>query len=97
MEAAAHTCDAPQITPLIAGQHTYVGHVKVCNDDTNLYVTYETTYPWCLKETHLHVAKEESYIPQTKKGNPIPGHFDYSDYSYEPNWPGATVCSAHFR
>jgi hypothetical protein len=38
-EAAAHTRYAPFSTDLIAGQHTDIGDVKVCNDATTLAVT----------------------------------------------------------
>lgn len=34
--------------------------------------------PWLVTETHLHVADTEDGIPQNRKGNPIPGQFDYS-------------------
>ncbi len=55
-----------------------VGVVEVTNDDEYLYVTYTTTDGWLLNETHLHIANESEYIPQTKKGNPKVGKFDYS-------------------
>lgn len=65
---------------LYAGQNIEVGVVKVWNDTQNLYVKYVINDPdWCLTETHLHVAKYFADIPQTKKGNPIPGQFDYKD------------------
>ena len=64
---------------MIAGRTINVGNVNVCNDDTTLTVTYEATGPWCLLKTDLHVATSENGVPQTKKGNPIPGHFDYGD------------------
>jgi hypothetical protein len=67
-------------TDLLAGQTLDVGDVLVWNDGDNLYVQYVVTDPeWCLTETHLHVATSLADIPQTKKGNPIPGHFDYND------------------
>jgi len=56
-----------------------VGVVEVTNDGNNLTVTYTTTNGWLLNETHLHIANESEYIPQTKKGNPQPGQFDYSE------------------
>ena len=62
---------------LYAGQYENVGVVKVWNDTENLYVKYIVDDPWCLTETHLHVAAVPEDIPQTKKGNPIPGQFDY--------------------
>ncbi len=85
-DAAAHTCDDPFSTDLIAGRTIDAGDVKVCNDDTTLTVTYEATFPWCLLETHLHVATipeppadPDANIPQNRPGNPIPGHFAYGD------------------
>jgi hypothetical protein len=56
-----------------------VGEVEVTSDEYNLTVIYNITdFDYCLNETHLHVANESKYIPQTKKGNPQPGQFDYS-------------------
>ncbi len=56
-----------------------VGVVEVTNDADNLYVTFSITEgDWLLNETHLHIANESEYIPQTKKGNPQPGQFEYS-------------------
>lgn len=62
--------------PLYAGKDTEVGVVKVWNDSDMLYVKYIVDDPWCLMETHLHVALDSDSIPQ-KNGNPIPGKFDY--------------------
>jgi len=69
----AHTENDPYRTDLIAGGGSldsamHVGDVLVWNDADYLYVKYIITDPdWCITE-----------IPQTKKGNPIPGHFEYS-------------------
>ena len=62
-----------------------VGVVEVTNDENNLTVTYRITESgWLLNETHLHIANEsEEGIPQTKKGNPKVGQFDYSE-EHEP-------------
>ena len=63
---------------------TDVGNVCVCSWDDTLRVKYDTTGTgWCLTETHLHVATSLEGIPQTKKGNPIPGKFTYKD-EYDP-------------
>jgi hypothetical protein len=78
---AAHTEDDPYVTDLIADGGEIgidVGDVKIWNDETNLYVEYVITGTWYLTQTHLHVALSMQDIPQTKKGNPIPGQFDYS-------------------
>ena len=64
---------------LIAGQFENVGSVTVSYDGANLCVTYETEGDWELVETHFTIATSPGDIPQTKKGNPIPGHFLYGD------------------
>lgn len=75
---------------LYAGQSTDVGEVTVENDDGVLKVTFDTNDNWCLLETHLHIWKDESERPVNKKGNPVPGLFEYSEthacvdsYTYE--------------
>jgi PKD repeat protein len=64
---------------LIAGQDIYIGDVYVWNDNDDFHVLYRTFDDWYLLETHLQVNKTEPEIPQTKKGNPIPGHFEFSE------------------
>lgn len=75
---------------LIAGQEIYVGDVYVWNDNDNFHVLYRTFDDWYLLETHLQVSKTEPEIPQTKKGNPIPGHFEFSEIfdikDYRTDW-----------
>lgn len=77
---------------LIAGQNTDAGDVHVWHDTEYFYVEYSTDDGWMLSETHLAFSVDETPsdgicdigdIPQTKKGNPIPGQFPYSD-SYDP-------------
>ena len=65
-------------TDLIAGQNIEAGKVNFWNDDEYVYVKYSTTGGWYLTETHLQIAGTLDGIPQTKKGNPIPGQFDYA-------------------
>jgi len=60
---------------LYAGQNIDAGEIRVWNDSETLYVKYFTD-GWCITETHLHVATSLEGIPQTRKGNPIPGKFD---------------------
>lgn len=89
----------PYVTDLIAGggnpaSAIDVGEVIVWNDLDYLYVMYVTTGDWYMTETHLHVADNLVDIPQTKKGNPIPGQFDYAkdhapavkEYTYMIPW-----------
>ena len=76
---------------LLAGQDIKAGTVTVSYDGGVLCVTYETIDGWELVETHLAIATSLEGIPQTKKGNPIPGKFTYSmehdpvvmEYTYE--------------
>lgn len=66
---------------LYAGKDMDVGDVNVSYDNVTgeLKVQFVVvTENWTLAETHVHVATSLEGIPQTKKGNPIPGHFDYS-------------------
>ena len=75
--------------PLYAGQHDLVGEVLVWDENEELCVKYRlfdgtgddpedvVADGWGITETHLAVGHEEGDIPQTKKGNPIPGEFLY--------------------
>jgi hypothetical protein len=62
---------------LKAGQNIDVGCVEVSNDATNLNVKYVIDGGWCMTESHLDVQVNHADIPQTSKGNPIPGRFEY--------------------
>ncbi|MEN8223777.1 MAG: hypothetical protein ABFS05_00320 [Bacteroidota bacterium] len=105
LKGEAQGCEV--ITDLMAGQNLDVGDVSVIDDGTNIYVTYEIFEPgWGMTQSHLHIADELSGIPQTPKGNPKIGKFDYQQehnmvqkYTYiVPNsWPAGTevVIAAH--
>ena len=64
---------------LFAGQDEFVGTLDITCDGELLFVTYLMEVGWCLTETHLDVAGSLAGIPQTKKGNPIPGKFADKD------------------
>lgn len=75
---------------LYAAQNIDAGEVVVNNEGGVLKVTFDTKQNWCLLETHLHIWKDESEMPVNKKGNPVPGLFEYSEthdcvdsYTYE--------------
>jgi hypothetical protein len=83
--------DIEPYTELLAGQTLPVGYVYVWEDADCLYVWYEVTAEdWYLTETHLDVQCDWTAIPQTKKGNPIPGKFAYGNSfevtDYETTW-----------
>jgi hypothetical protein len=63
------------IAPLNAGKEFTVGEVRVYENSDVIYITYVTTDHWLMTETHLAVTASLEEIPQTKKGNPIPGKF----------------------
>jgi hypothetical protein len=75
---AWHWGPGPKSFTLWAGQNMNAGTVDVWNSPDTLYIKYQTTGNWWLEETHAHVAESLAGIPQ-KNGNPIPGHFDYSN------------------
>jgi len=80
--------------PLYADQTIVVGKVEVYIEDSYLVVKYTITAAgWCLNETHLAVAALLAGIPQTKRGNPIPGQFNYTAEFAPPDQgdPGTLV------
>jgi hypothetical protein len=77
-DAAAHTCDAPFRTDLLTARGIDVGDVTVCNDDEFLTINYETTWPWCVLRTNLHVASDLAGIPKFRLlGTPNFLRFDF--------------------
>ena len=71
-------------TMLLAGQNIDAGTVCLEDIDTDndgisdsLEVTYTTTGCWELVEAQLWIGTDLSQMPQTSKGNPIPGQFPY--------------------
>lgn len=102
LTAQAQTfCGTETETTLLAGQTIPAGSVTVSNDGQDLLVTYHTDGDWLITETHLHVATRPEDLPQTRKGNAIPGRFDYKG-AYDDgvteathsitlaNWPAGT-------
>jgi len=64
---------------LLAGQDQLAGQVFVWDVDGDAYVQYVANHGWCMTEVHVEVAATEADIPQTDKGNPIPGLFSQSE------------------
>jgi len=76
---AWHWVSQPVVHTLWAGQHINAGTVTVWSTEETLFVRYDMAENWWLEETHAHVAQTLKGIPQTKKGNPIPGQFEFKD------------------
>ena len=70
-------CIVPTETALMAGQSTNVGTVTIWNDDTKVYVSYQTTGSYKVKRTHLYVGACNT-IPVNGAGNPRIGLYPYS-------------------
>ena len=64
---------------IFAGQTILVGQLNVWNDGTNICIEYVMQDGWAMVESHVDMATDQSLIPQTKRGNPIPGHFAQGD------------------
>jgi hypothetical protein len=63
-----------------------VGSVTIDKDKDgdNYFAEYRAFFPWTFSEVHFAIEESMEAIPQTKKGNPISGHFEYS-YSFDQN------------
>lgn len=72
--------ELPKSVALLAGQNIWVGFVDVQDDGGNIKVTYSITEgSWCLQHVHAHAAEDETDIPRTRRGNPIPGRFQVNE------------------
>lgn len=58
-DSTPQICGIPKVFTLWAGKNTDVGTVTVSNDEDYLYVTYNTTGDWYLKEVKLYVRDSE--------------------------------------
>ncbi|ADI74493.1 conserved repeat domain protein [Methanohalobium evestigatum Z-7303] len=74
--------ETPCVRNLIAGQHYDSGDVVVWNNESHLFVKYDTGDNWCLEETQVSVNTSLDDIPQTNNGIPIPGQFGYRNDSH---------------
>lgn len=81
------SCGEPVTGILYAGQNIEVGTITVSNDEKNLYVTYEVTDDWWLKETHLYVGSRSDF-PLNGGDNPVIGKFPYhGDHGLVKSYP----------
>jgi hypothetical protein len=65
-------------TELIAGQRYDAGDIKIYFDASNLYVEYQASINWRLRETHLFVGNQ-SMIPITRYGSANSALFPVSE------------------
>ncbi|MBW6469058.1 MAG: hypothetical protein K0B85_07885 [Coriobacteriia bacterium] len=81
--------------PLYAGQDWLVGEVLVNNCEDKVCVQYVlddevVADDFGITEVHLAIGSDFSDIPQTKKGNPIPGQFEVNE-SFDSGVPNTSV------
>jgi hypothetical protein len=62
--------------PLIAGQQFEAGIVTIHNNNGGLFIGVTTDNGWQMVELQIHAGWAENPVP-TKKGNPVPGQFDF--------------------
>lgn len=81
MLAALLLIVAPAMAPpppgvaLFADKDTQIGTVSVTDNGANLDITYYLYQGWSMNMSHVDARTSWSLIPQTKKGNAIPGKF----------------------
>ncbi|MFP4654363.1 MAG: SdrD B-like domain-containing protein [Methanohalobium sp.] len=63
--------ETPCVRELIAGQNYYAGDVVVWNNESHIFVKYNTNDDWCLNETQVYVGT--SYM------SAAPGSYDYKE------------------
>ncbi len=64
---------------LMAGQDIDAGRILIRDDFQYLTIKFQAEPGWRITEVHLAIATSLAGIPQTKKGNPIPGLFQYKN------------------
>jgi hypothetical protein len=71
-------CGEPIVRTLLAGQNINAGSLTVSNDETTLFITYNTDNNWLLKKIHLY-AGSCGTVPSNSAGNPMIGLFPYNE------------------
>lgn len=73
----------PHTTTLFGGQTIPVGTLTITNDADSLYVTYQLTGEWYVKEVHLYVGPLNQ-MPVNSQNVPVPGQFPIKEAW--PHW-----------
>lgn len=71
-------CGFPQTEALTAGQTIPAGSLVIENDADSMYVTYNTTDGWKIKELHLSIDYKGGDCTMQKSSDLAPGKFPYS-------------------
>ncbi|MCL4196585.1 MAG: hypothetical protein KJZ69_03755 [Phycisphaerales bacterium] len=66
-------------TGLCAGRNIDVGRVAYANNNTSLFVGYQTTGEWYIREVQLEVVADPSEFPMNANGSPKIGQFRFQE------------------
>jgi len=66
-------------TGLCAGRNIDVGRVAYANNNTSLFVGYQTTGEWYIREVQLEVVADPSEFPMNSNGSPKIGQFRFQE------------------
>lgn len=66
-------------TGLCAGRNIDVGRVAYANNNASLFVGYQTTGEWYIREVQLEVVADPSEFPMNSNGSPKIGEFRFQE------------------
>lgn len=72
---------------LWAGKHEIAGYFQVFTTGADLRIIIIPHSGWKITESHVAVHTNPADIPQNNKGNPVPGHFTWSQKSAPTTTP----------
>jgi hypothetical protein len=74
------------------GQFYLVGTFSVTIEEFGMSMDMELVDEWYMDEIKIDVVNDPKEFPMTKKGNPIPGHFDLKEQLHPP----AQLWNSHY-
>lgn len=74
---AANDVTQIQEFPLTAGQINNVGSITISQDESNLYITYQTDGDWKLQAVHANIADADTHPVPESNSDIAPGQFPY--------------------
>jgi hypothetical protein len=83
-EIARTVCGEPKVVTIWAGQHIDAGTVTVQNCEDSMCVKIETSGDWVITESHFAIGNSCEGLPRNKKGNLVPGRFQYTAVNDPP-------------
>lgn len=83
VEVTSTNVNLPDVSPcittdLLAGRRYDAGDIRVYFDSDKVYVEYETSADWYIRETHLYIGEHE-LLPVNRRGEPVPLYFQLGE------------------